>query len=38
MSRGTIILLYLVDGKLSGIVRDYLSNWTGQTIKYLENF
>lgn len=34
MSRGITISLYLVDADPSGIVCAYLSNWTGQCIKF----
>lgn len=34
MSKGITISLYLVDGDPSGIVCAYISNWTGQCIKF----
>lgn len=37
MSRGKTISLYLLDGKPSGIIFAYLSNWTGQAIKIPRN-
>lgn len=37
MKHGKVISLYLINGSTGGIVCAYLSNWTGQAIKFSRN-